>query len=234
MPKTPVMGGGNAGGPKKTVIGMKSQLPKVVAVIETPVDIAVGAVDPRKRRVITSTRFSARTGADRRIFVSTHGEKAKEAVPIAMEEVTSPLETPTTASVSTVPSAWTATMAAAVAASDPEDNVPPGKQTHSRRSSIGTSYSGQTTTSGNDTKRQLRQNYPVDFSTDVQPVEGVWGALATVDDTAPNAMALLKSVEGLEGPLPKGFKGLATHDMNPMSFSLNHEKAVIGCSDGTI
>jgi pyrimidine and pyridine-specific 5'-nucleotidase len=40
--------------------------PKIVAVVETP-DLAVGAVDPRKRRVITATRFSSRTGADRRV-----------------------------------------------------------------------------------------------------------------------------------------------------------------------
>ncbi|QRW18832.1 WD40 domain-containing protein [Rhizoctonia solani] len=32
----------------------------------------VGAVDPKKRRVATSTRFSSRLGADRRIFVSTY------------------------------------------------------------------------------------------------------------------------------------------------------------------
>jgi pyrimidine and pyridine-specific 5'-nucleotidase len=40
--------------------------PKLVAVIETP-DVAVGAVDPRKRRVVTATRFSSRAGADRRV-----------------------------------------------------------------------------------------------------------------------------------------------------------------------
>jgi len=39
------------------------------------VDVAVGAVDPRKRRVITATRFSSRAGADRRIFISTHRDK---------------------------------------------------------------------------------------------------------------------------------------------------------------
>lgn len=40
--------------------------PKLVAVVETP-DVAVGAVDPRKRRVVTATRFSSRVGADRRV-----------------------------------------------------------------------------------------------------------------------------------------------------------------------
>ncbi|KAF9479123.1 hypothetical protein BDN70DRAFT_879098 [Pholiota conissans] len=48
--------------------------PKLVAIVETP-DVAVGAVDPRKRRVVTATRFSSRAGADRRIFMSTHQDK---------------------------------------------------------------------------------------------------------------------------------------------------------------
>jgi len=48
--------------------------PRLVAIIETP-DVAVGAVDPRKRRVVTATRFSSRAGAYRRIFMSTHKEK---------------------------------------------------------------------------------------------------------------------------------------------------------------
>lgn len=48
--------------------------PKLIAVVETP-DVVVGAVDPRKRRVVTATRFSSRAGADRRIFMSTHRDK---------------------------------------------------------------------------------------------------------------------------------------------------------------
>ncbi|KAJ7699242.1 hypothetical protein B0H17DRAFT_1328279 [Mycena rosella] len=68
--------------------------PKIVGVVETP-DVAVGAVDPRKRRVVTATRFSSRAGADRRvcppsllafvyltgrsqIFMSTHEDKEGE------------------------------------------------------------------------------------------------------------------------------------------------------------
>jgi len=50
--------------------------PKLVAVVET-IDVAVGAVDPMKRRVVTATRFSSRAGADRRIFMSTHRDKHK-------------------------------------------------------------------------------------------------------------------------------------------------------------
>ncbi|KAH9073016.1 hypothetical protein EDB83DRAFT_2516773 [Lactarius deliciosus] len=44
------------------------------AVIETS-DVSVGTVDPRKRRVVTATRFSSRAGAERRIYMSTHKEK---------------------------------------------------------------------------------------------------------------------------------------------------------------
>ncbi|KAF8915719.1 hypothetical protein CPB85DRAFT_1293006 [Mucidula mucida] len=50
--------------------------PKLVAMVETP-DVAMGAVDPRKKRVVTATRFSSRAGADRRIFMSIHEEKEK-------------------------------------------------------------------------------------------------------------------------------------------------------------
>ena len=46
--------------------------PKLVAVVETP-DVAVGAVDPRKRRVVTATRFSSRAGADRRVSIDWMG-----------------------------------------------------------------------------------------------------------------------------------------------------------------
>jgi pyrimidine and pyridine-specific 5'-nucleotidase len=48
--------------------------PRLVAVVETP-DVAVGAIDPSKRRLVTATRFSSRAGADRRIFMSTHRDK---------------------------------------------------------------------------------------------------------------------------------------------------------------
>jgi pyrimidine and pyridine-specific 5'-nucleotidase len=40
--------------------------PKLVAVIDTP-DLAVGAVDASKKRVVTATRFSSRLGADRTV-----------------------------------------------------------------------------------------------------------------------------------------------------------------------
>ncbi|KAF7332052.1 WD-REPEATS-REGION domain-containing protein [Mycena kentingensis (nom. inval.)] len=52
--------------------------PKIVGIVETP-DVAIGAVDARKKRVVTATRFSSRAGADRRIFISTHQDKEGEA-----------------------------------------------------------------------------------------------------------------------------------------------------------
>ncbi|KAH9945563.1 hypothetical protein B0H21DRAFT_694161 [Amylocystis lapponica] len=52
--------------------------PKLVAVVDTP-DVVVGAVDPRKRRVVTATRFSTRLGANRTIFMSTHHDKEEAA-----------------------------------------------------------------------------------------------------------------------------------------------------------
>ncbi|RDX41621.1 hypothetical protein OH76DRAFT_1489321 [Lentinus brumalis] len=61
--------------------------PKLVAVVDTP-DVAIGAVDPRKRRVVTATRFSSRAGATRTIYMSQHRDKdemAKEAAESAEE-----------------------------------------------------------------------------------------------------------------------------------------------------
>uniref|UniRef100_A0A0W0EY18 F-box domain-containing protein n=1 Tax=Moniliophthora roreri TaxID=221103 RepID=A0A0W0EY18_MONRR len=52
--------------------------PKLVAMVETP-DVAIGAVDPQKKRVVTATRFSSRAGADRRLFMSIHEEKPEAA-----------------------------------------------------------------------------------------------------------------------------------------------------------
>ncbi|KIY61431.1 hypothetical protein CYLTODRAFT_427543 [Cylindrobasidium torrendii FP15055 ss-10] len=48
--------------------------PKLVAMVQTP-DVAMGAVDAIRKRVVTSTRFSTRAGADRRLFMSIHTDK---------------------------------------------------------------------------------------------------------------------------------------------------------------
>ncbi|KAI0029689.1 hypothetical protein K488DRAFT_80023 [Vararia minispora EC-137] len=65
---------GSLGGSVRLRAAVLTAPPKLVAVVETP-DVAVGAVDPRKRRVVTATRFSSRAGADRRILISTHRDK---------------------------------------------------------------------------------------------------------------------------------------------------------------
>lgn len=44
--------------------------PRVVSVLETP-DVAVGCVDPAKRRIVASTRFSSRAGAERQLYASS-------------------------------------------------------------------------------------------------------------------------------------------------------------------
>ncbi|KAF8707396.1 A Receptor for Ubiquitination Targets, partial [Rhizoctonia solani] len=59
------------GGSPNRVEKRPAKPPVLLSVVDTP-DVAVGAVDPKKRRVATSTRFSSRLGADRRIFVSTY------------------------------------------------------------------------------------------------------------------------------------------------------------------
>ncbi|KAK0537428.1 hypothetical protein OC842_001640 [Tilletia horrida] len=52
--------------------------PRIVSVLRTP-DISTGCTDPAKRRVVCSTRFSSRSGADRRLYSSTYNvrESAK-------------------------------------------------------------------------------------------------------------------------------------------------------------
>jgi pyrimidine and pyridine-specific 5'-nucleotidase len=69
-PGTPISPGRALGSPGYAVRSRRAAIltapPRLIAVIETP-DVAVGAVDPRKRRVVTATRFSSRAGADRRV-----------------------------------------------------------------------------------------------------------------------------------------------------------------------
>lgn len=65
-------GAGTPGSPIHVVRSLRAAVltapPRLVAVVDTP-DVAVGAVDPQKRRVVTATRFSSRLGADRRVRV---------------------------------------------------------------------------------------------------------------------------------------------------------------------
>lgn len=55
--------------------------PRVVSVLDTP-DLAVGCVDPTKRRIVASTRFSSRAGAERKLYASSlpfdHGKTSTQ------------------------------------------------------------------------------------------------------------------------------------------------------------
>ncbi|CAE6530164.1 unnamed protein product [Rhizoctonia solani] len=95
--------------------------PVLLSVVDTP-DVAVGAVDPKKRRVATSTRFSSRLGADRRIFVSTYnlpmsraGKPQPEEVPELGDASTVDFDT----EIATLGGAW------AALADDSEHGFPP-------------------------------------------------------------------------------------------------------------
>ncbi|KAG8818713.1 hypothetical protein FRC17_010736 [Serendipita sp. 399] len=181
--------------------------PRIVAVIETP-DIASGAVDPRKRRVVTATRFSQRTGADRRIFISTHKDKALSPSLNEDEEEMEELDanqTPFRPSLS-----------------------------HNRRSSVSTIASNQSGSNATDGASRSRSKSSVDFTTTVDALGGVWAALSSFEEQSLSASTILKTIEGVSGDLPVKFQGLATPAMNPMSFALNHEEVVVGCADGTI
>jgi len=72
----------------------------------------------------------------------------------------------------------------------------------------------------------------VAFDTDITPLGGVWNALAQVDPEETHKS--LAMVDGLANSVPKGFEGLATSKMNPMSLALTHEDVCVGCADGTI
>ena len=55
--------------------------PQVVSILELP-DLAVGCVDPTKRRIVASTRFSSRAGAERKLYASSlpfdHGKTSTQ------------------------------------------------------------------------------------------------------------------------------------------------------------
>ncbi|KDQ23405.1 hypothetical protein PLEOSDRAFT_1049697 [Pleurotus ostreatus PC15] len=156
--------------------------PKIVGIVETP-DIAVGAVDPRKRRVVTATRFSSRSGADRRIFITTHQDRDENHVADDGDDSDN-------------------------GSSDEEPTVSQKRGIPQRSDSHASSPS-------------------VDIDTDVTPLTGAWAALA-------GEVGASGGIQGLLGPLPNKFSGLATPEKNPMSMQLSHEEVVVGCADGTI
>jgi pyrimidine and pyridine-specific 5'-nucleotidase len=76
-------------------------------------------------------------------------------------------------------------------------------------------------------ERNGLQETQAGVSTAITPLSGAWAALS--EEIPPTAW-----VDGLRGPLPANFKGLATPEKNPMSMQLSHEEVVVGCADGTI
>ncbi|EJD41852.1 hypothetical protein AURDEDRAFT_115296 [Auricularia subglabra TFB-10046 SS5] len=131
--------------------------PRIVAVVESP-EVAVGAVDPGKRRVVTATRFSSRLGADRRIFLSTHsGERNRPHIAAAASDedededdhssapsskASSPVNE---ASITTVKGAW-----AALA-----EEVPPGTVIPGLKGSLPKDFKGLATPEKNPMSMQL-------------------------------------------------------------------------------
>lgn len=81
--------------------------PRVVSVLRTP-EVATGAVDPLKRRLVCSSRFSARVGAERTLYTSTYSDPAQSGNDTVQDGTHAP-ESPETASTfPTIRGAWSA------------------------------------------------------------------------------------------------------------------------------
>jgi len=211
------MSGGGSGSTVTTATGASrvSVLPKLVAMVETP-DVAIGAVDPRKRRVVVATRFSSRVGADRRIFVSTTTRdmglrsKRREMEMRGEEEE-----------------------------EEEEDGVGVGEAGEERKVLCG-SRNGLSVV-----KEEKEKDEEVVDDTDddeeeisrmnVTPLGGVWAALANHhhhhDGGGSGSGGMRK---GIKGRVPPSFMGISMPEKNPMSMQLSHEEVVVGCADGTI
>jgi pyrimidine and pyridine-specific 5'-nucleotidase len=64
------------------------------------------------------------------------------------------------------------------------------------------------------------------YDTAATDMKGAWATLAVPEDIQDRLASQLL--------LPKGFPGLASPAMNPMSMALSHEEIVVGCADGSI
>lgn len=60
-------------GPTHRIAPNLTAAPRVVSVLRTP-EVATGAVDPRKRRLVCSSRFGTRVGAERTLYTSTYSD----------------------------------------------------------------------------------------------------------------------------------------------------------------
>ena len=66
----------------------------------------------------------------------------------------------------------------------------------------------------------------VGIDANIISLTGAWTALANATSD--------RDVEGLLGPLPPKFTGLAVPEKNPILMQLMHEEVVVGYADGTI
>jgi pyrimidine and pyridine-specific 5'-nucleotidase len=221
-PGTPI--GGTPGFSKK--FGQAAILtapPKIVALVETP-DVAVGAVDPRKRRVVTATRFSSRAGADRRILLSTHQDKEQYNPLEELGFFSDSAETSATIvdGDSSTKSGSDGTPSFVIS---PDASVASLSPSSSRLSLNPSS----TTTKVNKRSPADSTKTQVDVDTEVVELGGAWAALSsTASADAPSP------IPGLLGNLPNKFGGMDVPEKNPMSMQLSHEEVVVGCADGTI
>ncbi|KAJ4474259.1 hypothetical protein J3R30DRAFT_3376742 [Lentinula aciculospora] len=184
--------------------------PKLVALVETP-DVAVGAVDPRKKRVVTATRFSSRVGADRRIFMSIHQDKPAK----SLRKKSSKLN------------------------QDDDGGEDDGEDDSDSDSDLHHIITGTKFTESGTGEKYVPYS-GVDIDTNCTPVTGAWAALADAENILRsngngNESGLgFGKVRGLIGSLPTKFGGLAMPEKNPMSMQMSHEEVVVGCADGTI
>jgi pyrimidine and pyridine-specific 5'-nucleotidase len=72
----------------------------------------------------------------------------------------------------------------------------------------------------------ISKQTPVYYDTAATDMKGAWSALATPEN--------ISDILASQLSMPKGFPGLASPAMNPMSMALSHEEIVVGCADGTI
>ena len=215
------MSGGGSGSTVTTATGGSrvNVLPKLVAMVETP-DVAIGAVDPRKRRVVVATRFSSRVGADRRIFVSTTttrdmGLRSKRRE-MEMRDEEEEEE-------------------------DEGDGV--GRVGEERKVLCGSrnglafvkeeKEKDEEVVDDVDDEEEEEEEEEEEISRmNVTPLGGVWAALANHHHHHDGGGGGMR--KGIKGRVPPTFMGLAMPEKNPMSMQLSHEEVVVGCADGTI
>lgn len=172
------------------------ELPVLDAVLETP-EVSCGAVDPSKRRVLTSTRFSTRSGADRRVSCEPH----------ALYCGSNPNNTLTRQMfVSTYDESRARPTLSDIAEKSDLDGGPPSP-TSTSSTAISDSLPQPPTPTG-PVVHDLSDRPPI------ADLTGIWSALA--DDASFGVGQGAEEMRRLGKGLPVPFKGLATPELNPM------------------